>query len=52
MPPVTERRHGAPQLVGFAGGEVGRDDGEAHGLLLEQRHAEGLREHALELGSG
>ena len=34
--------HRAPQLVGFAGSETRRHDHELHGLLLKQRHAEGL----------
>ena len=45
-----EGRHGAAQLVGLAGGEAGAFDGDPHRLLLEQRHAEGLAEHLLELG--
>ena len=32
-----------------SGGEAGGDDGELHRLLLEQRHAEGLAEHPLQL---
>src|SRR5215213_11208668 len=43
-----ERPHGAPKLVGFRGGEPGRDDRNLHRLLLEERHPEGLLEHALE----
>ena len=35
----AERRHGAAQLVGFGGREACADDGDLHGLLLEQRHA-------------
>ncbi len=45
---AAERRHGAAQLVGFGGREAGGDDGDAHRLLLEQRHAQGLAEHLLE----
>ena len=45
-----ERRHRAAQLVGLAGREPGALDGDAHRLFLEQRHAERLAEHALELG--
>ena len=35
----AERRHGATQLVGFGGREACADDGDLHGLLLEQGHA-------------
>ena len=40
------------QLVGLAGREAGADDRDPHRLLLEQRHAEGLAEHLLQLGLG
>ena len=38
------------QHVGFARREAGAFDGDAHRLLLEERHAERLAEHLLELG--
>ena len=44
---VLERRHGAAELVGLAGGEAGAHDGHLHGLLLEERHAQRLAEDAL-----
>ena len=44
---VAEGGHGAAQLVGLVGREAGRDDGDLHRLLLEQRHAERLAEHRL-----
>ena len=43
-----EGRHGAAQPVGLRGREAGADDRDLHRLLLEQRHAERLLEHALE----
>ena len=46
---MPEGGHGAPQLIGFGWREAGRDDGDAHGLLLEQRHAEGLVQHPAQL---
>ena len=49
---VLEGRHGAAELVGLAGAEAGADHGDLHGLLLKQRHAERLAEHALQLGLG
>ena len=45
-----EGRHALAELVGLAGREAGAYDGDAHGLLLEQRHAERLAEHLLQLG--
>ena len=39
-PVVAEGRHRAAQSVGFLGGEFRRLDGDAHRLLLEQRHAQ------------
>ena len=47
-----EGRHGAAELVGLAGGEAGAVDRDPHRLLLEQRHAERLAEHLLQLGLG
>ncbi len=44
-----EGRHGAAQLVGLGGREARRHDGDAHRLLLEQRHAERLAQHRLQL---
>ena len=35
-----------------AGGEAGADDRDLHRLLLEERHAQGLVQHLLELGLG
>jgi hypothetical protein len=32
----------APQTVGLLGREARADDGDLHGLFLEERHAEGL----------
>ena len=51
-PAAPPRRHVAPQLVGLAGGVVGRDHRELHHLLLEQRHPQRLREHRLEARVG
>ncbi len=42
---ALEGRHGAAQLVGFRRREAGGDDGDLHRLLLEQRHAQRLRQH-------
>ncbi len=42
-------RHRAPQAVGLAGRETRGHDRELHHLLLEDRHAERAREHALHL---
>ena len=47
-----EGGHGAAQLVGLAGGKPGADDGDLHGLLLEQRHAQRLAQHAAERFGG
>ncbi len=43
--------HRAPQPVGLAGGEARGHDRERHRLLLEERDAERLREHALDGGA-
>jgi hypothetical protein len=47
-----EGRHGPAQLVGLAGREPGAFDGHAHGLFLEERHAQRLAQHLLQLGLG
>src|SRR5580704_6501870 len=44
-----EGGHGAAQLVGLRRREAGGDDGDLHRLFLEQRHAERLVQHRLEL---
>ena len=46
-PDMAERCHSPSQAVGLAGGEACRDDGDLHGLLLEQRNAKGLVQHGL-----
>ena len=46
-----ERRHRAPQLIGFGRREAGRDHRDLHCLFLKQRDAEGLSEHLLQGGS-
>ena len=48
-PGHLEGGHGAAQLVRFVGREAGGDDGQAHRLLLEQRHAQRLAQHAFQL---
>ena len=40
-------RHAPAQLIGLAGREARRDDGELHHLFLEDRHAQRARQHAL-----
>jgi len=47
-----ERRHRPPKLVGLIGSEPGAFDRDPHRLLLEQRNAERLAEHFLQLGLG
>jgi hypothetical protein len=47
-PGVLERRHGPAKLVRLAGREARAFDGDAHRLLLEQRHAERLAQHPLQ----
>ena len=42
---ATPRGHGAPELVGLACGEAGRDHGDLHDLLLEDGHAQRAFEH-------
>ena len=42
---AAEGGHGAAQIVGLRRREAGRDDGDLHGLFLEQRYAERLGEH-------
>ena len=46
---MAERGHCPAQLVGFVGREFRRLDGDAHGLFLEQGHAEGLVQHPAQL---
>ena len=45
---MAERRHGAAQPVGVGGRKARRHHGEAHRLLLEQRHAERPPQHLLQ----
>ena len=52
MPTRPERGHGPAQPVRLAGAEPGCDDGDAHGLFLEERHAEGLAENPFEFVPG
>ena len=40
---TLEGRHGTAQPVGLRWREAGGDNGDLHRLLLEQRHAQGLR---------
>lgn len=47
---LLERRHGAPQPVGVARREAGRNDGDFHRLFLKKRNSIGLLQHMLELG--
>ena len=49
QPGALEGRHGAAKLIRFRRREARRDDGDAHRLLLKQRHAIGLAEHLLQL---
>ena len=44
-----ERRHRPAQRVGLGRGEAGADDRHLHRLLLEERHAQGLLQHLLQL---
>ena len=39
---APEGGHGPAQAVGLAGREAGADHGDAHGLFLEERHAQRL----------
>ena len=48
VPDMAERRHGAAQTIGLGFGKFRRDDGEAHRLFLEQRHAERAAQHLLQ----
>ena len=48
-PTKIPRPHAAAQLIGFARGVVGGEDGELHHLLLEQRDTQGPTEDALQL---
>ncbi|KAG1246254.1 hypothetical protein G6F68_014719 [Rhizopus microsporus] len=43
------RGHRAAQGIGLARGVAGRIHRQLHHLFLEQRHAQGAREHALQL---
>ena len=45
---IAERRHGAAELVGFLRRELRRLDGDAHRLLLKQRHAQRPAQHLLQ----
>src|SRR3546814_16301374 len=45
---ALEGRHGAAQAVGLGRRKAGSDDGDLHGLFLEQRHAEGLLQNLLQ----
>ncbi len=49
---MFEGRHAPSELVGLARREARAFDGDAHRLLLEERHAQGLAEHLLQLGLG
>ena len=49
---MLEGRHAAPELVGLARREPRALDGDAHRLLLEERDAKRLAEHALEFRFG
>ena len=42
---VPEGGHGPAQAIGLLAGELGRDHGDLHRLLLEQGHAQGLAQH-------
>lgn len=42
-------RHRAPQFVGLARGEAGRDDGDLHHLFLEDRDAERAFERGFQI---
>jgi hypothetical protein len=46
---VLERRHAAPEPVGFTRGKAGTFDRDAHRLFLKQRHTERLAEHPFQL---
>ena len=49
-PPVDlERRHRAAQRIGLGRREAGADDRDLHRLLLEERHAQRLLQHLLQL---
>ena len=45
-----EGRHALTELVGLTGSEAGADNGDAHRLLLKQRHTQRLAENLLQLG--
>ncbi len=46
---IAERRHRATKLVGFLRRELRRLDGDAHRLLLKQRHAQRSAKHLFQL---
>ena len=48
-PQVAEGGHGPAQAVGVVLAEPGRLDGQAHGLLLEEGHAQGLAQYPVQL---
>eukprot|EP01133_Synstelium_polycarpum_P022392 gene22391-biopygen18867 len=41
-------RHGAPQLIGLAGREIGRDDGHLHHLFLEDGNTQGASQRLVQ----
>ena len=49
---ASERPHGFAQTVGLAVRELSGDHGDLHRLFLEQRHAQGLLQHLLQLVLG
>ena len=44
--------HGAAQAVGFTRGEISRQHGQLHHLLLEDGHTQGAAQRLLHLGAG
>ena len=46
---MAEGGHGAAQAIGLVAGEFRRLHGDAHGLFLEQRHAQRLAKHPFQL---
>ncbi len=46
---VAEGSHGTAQLVRLRRRETGRDNGDAHGLFLKQRNAQGLAQNILQI---
>ena len=47
---MTEGGHGPAQAIGLGRAETGADDGDLHGLFLEQGYAQGLAQHLLQFG--